>query len=552
MRYIKTRNNFLSEAKIKDVIYPRQAKAISEKWGEKYLEYEEVTPTENIKVGKWKLSDEDKNKALGAFFGCDMEEVYKEFKDIPEKFSEILLLSIDESLLVERNKVILKNLNIKSPTIDQIMVLGDSNFRKLAVAETVATEMVEKDENGRPVMIDGKISKIAKDAGDPVFTRNLVDVTTMMEDFNRIYQEHSFRSDFRSRSINSLRSLGLEDHNRDYKVDFEIFNRDIYLSITHNPRDILNMSISKFYSSCQHLYSGSYRQQLLGNVFDPNSIPAFLCFDTPIFWGDEVISNQLPLSRLVIRNIENFDVNGKTKLFLDRAYPDRMKEVFDDIVIKYSDNKPSIAYNETDTYIFTPDIDSTDSSEIKDPYMDRLGLNRMPMIGKNTKILYLNRLHDWSNIKISKDAKIKELIVETTDIPSDLTKVKMNIDWIKFKYLTIDTISNFSNINSKSIAFDKCKFSSSIFDDSSMNDIKKLQIVSCDVTGDINLSSFKNLEEVQFIYTFDSFEPIPKILEGTNIKKLVISGDLSNSVSKPLINSLRKRNIKVEIVGPVI
>jgi hypothetical protein len=44
----------------------------------------------------------------------------------------------------------------------------------------------------------------------------------------------------------------------EYELDFEIFNRDIYLSISHNPKDILNMSISKFYSSCQHLYSGSH------------------------------------------------------------------------------------------------------------------------------------------------------------------------------------------------------------------------------------------------------------------------------------------------------
>jgi ribosome-associated toxin RatA of RatAB toxin-antitoxin module len=56
-----------------------------------------------------------------------------------------------------------------------------------------------------------------------------------------------------------------DNANREYELDFEIFNRDIYLSISHNPKDILNMSISKFYSSCQHLYSGSHNSQLLGN-----------------------------------------------------------------------------------------------------------------------------------------------------------------------------------------------------------------------------------------------------------------------------------------------
>ena len=46
--------------------------------------------------------------------------------------------------------------------------------------------------------------------------------------------------------------------------------------------DILNMSVSRFYSSCQNLYSGGYRDQVIGNVFDPNSIPAFLLFDSSI------------------------------------------------------------------------------------------------------------------------------------------------------------------------------------------------------------------------------------------------------------------------------
>ena len=77
MKWIKSRKQYLNEAKIRDVIFPRQAKEVRSNWSEKFLDYEEVTPTTKIKQGKWKLSDEDKNRVLGKFFDCDMNEVYK-------------------------------------------------------------------------------------------------------------------------------------------------------------------------------------------------------------------------------------------------------------------------------------------------------------------------------------------------------------------------------------------------------------------------------------------------------------------------------------------
>jgi hypothetical protein len=327
----------------------------------------------------------------------------------------------------------------------------------------------------------------------------------------------------------------------------------MYLSINHNPKDILNMSISKFYASCQHLYSGGYREQVLGNVFDPNSIPAFLTFETPIYWNKEKISDQLPLSRMMIRNIETFDAQEESKIFFDRAYPDRMKEIFGEMVEKYSEMKQTADENSRITYIFTPDIDTED--KVRDPYMDRVSLKRKPYIGKNTKTLYLNRMHDWSNVKIAPDAKIKELIIETTDIPEDLTKVPLNPDWVKFKYLTINTLSNFDKIKTDSIAFDKCKLDTSVLDEMNKSNpnIKKLQIVSCDLTGELGFSQFENLEELHIVYTLDTIEELRDLTENLKIKKLVLSGDLiRDKEAKAQINQVRQRGIKVEIVGPVI
>jgi hypothetical protein len=555
MKYIKDREKFLNEAKLRDVIFQRQAKEVSRIWGEKFLDYEEVTATDKITQGKWKLSEEDKNKVLGRFFDADMQVVASIFSNLPDKFADVLADSINIELIRdEKFKVIAKDLNIKNPSIDQIVIIFDAIFRKISVSETMATEVIQKDENGRPVKDEaGNMIKTTKEKGALVFTNNLTNINSFVDDFNRCFPEDKVGVNFEERNIQRLRSAASLDENRDYKVDFKIFDKDVYLSITHNPKDILNMSISKFYASCQHLYSGGYREQVLGNVFDPNSIPAFLTFETPIYWDNEKISDQLPLSRMVIRNIETFDAQSEAKIFFDRAYPDRMKDVFGDIVERYSGMKETVEDRSSVTYIFTPDIDTED--KVRDPYMDRLRIERKPYIGVNTKTLYLNRMHDWSNVKIAPDAKIKELIIETTDIPEDLTKISLNPDWVKFKYLTINTLSNFDKIKTDSIAFDKCKLDTSVLDE--MNkvnpNIKKLQIVSCDLTGSLGFSQFENLEELHIVYTLDTIEELKDLTENLKIKKLVLSGDLiKDKESKIQVNQLRQRGIKIEIVGPVI
>ncbi len=553
MKWIKNREKFLSEAKLRDVIFSRQAKEVSRIWGEKYLDYEEVTPTDKIKQGKWKLSDEDKMRVLGKFFDTNMQRVYEVFSGLNDKFASVIAQSVNTDLLSEEShKVIMKDFNVKNPTVDQIVIIYDPVFRKISVSETNATEMIQKDENGRPVRDEeGNMIKIKKEKGDLIFTNNLVNINTFVDDFNRCFGEDTVRANFNDSNIGNLRSMAKIDENREYKVDFEIFNKDLYLSISHNPKDILNMSISKFYASCQHLYGGGYREQVLGNVFDPNSIPAFLTFETPIFWGNEKISDQLPLSRMVIRNIERFDDSAETKIFFDRAYPDRMKDIFGEIVEKYTEMKETA--DARNTYYFTPDIDVDD--RIRDPYMDRMRLERRPYIGKNTRTLYLSRMHDWSKTKVSPDAKIKELVVETTDLPENLTKIALNPDWIKFKYLTINTLTNFDKLKTDSIAFDKCQFNTKILDEiNSINpEIKKLQIVSCDISGELNLTGFKNLEELHFIYALDDLAQLKDLTENLKVKKLVLSGDLiKDKESKTYINSLKQRGMKVEIVGPVI
>ena len=52
MKWIKSRSRFVNEARIGDVINPEQARRVKEKWGAKFLDYDEVEPTDKIKQGK--------------------------------------------------------------------------------------------------------------------------------------------------------------------------------------------------------------------------------------------------------------------------------------------------------------------------------------------------------------------------------------------------------------------------------------------------------------------------------------------------------------------
>lgn len=568
MKWIKSRSRFVNEARIGDVINPEQARRVKEKWGAKFLDYDEVEPTDKIKQGKWKLSEEDKNKVLSAFFSSgsskvDISEVQKTFSTLPDKFAEIANLSLANiasisatSRGLERAKEVLQEFDIKNPSIDEMVAIFEPVFRKLS-NETGKEEMIQKDENGRPIMgEDNRPIKITKEIGEPVFEKNLINILSFVDSYNTYYPEHQVNSDlFEDRSLSNIINLAKEDINGEYKTSFKIFGRDIYLKISHNPKDILNMSISKFYTSCQHLYTGMYSKQVLGNVFDPNSIPAFLVFDTPIYNGDEIISEQLPLSRMVIRNMESFDGKGESKILFDRAYPDRMKDgnwgdVFGEIVTKYTGMESTEdTYNST--YVYTPDIAAQDEEDVPSPYMDQgKSLKQQRYIGVNTKKLYLSSASDWSSVKIAPNAKIKELIIENPDLPENLLDIKMELEWVKFKFIDIADLSGFSNMKSDSIAFDKCKVTNdSLREFCAGRPIKRLQITSCDI-DDLDLSGV-DVEELQLLYTVD--DSIKSALGDAKFNKLVVSGDLmANKENKEFLNGLKRSGIKIETTGLVL
>jgi hypothetical protein len=554
MRWIKNRNLFLKEdAKIRDLVLPRQAKEVTTKWGEEYLDFEEVIPTKKIKQGSWVLSEEDKNEVLSEFFGVRMKNVYETFKNLPDKFKEILKKSIDVNL-VSNSKFTktLENFNIDSPSVDEIYLLYENVFRKLTVSETNATEKLVRDSSGKPIMgEDGRPMKEAKEAGDPVFSNNLVNINAFITEFNRCYPDSNVNAyTFSSGDVYRIRNTAGEDMSGgEYTIDFEIFKNDLILQIEHKPSDILNISISKFFASCQHLYTGGYRDNVIGNVFDPNSIPAFLKFDVPIYWKGDKISNHLPISRTFIRSIEGLG-DSDSVIFFDSTYPDRLYSVAQKMITKYSGNERTD--RDIGSYLFTPDI--PEGKSVSNPYMDTLNIKVGKYIGKNTKRLILSPSSNWSNCVISDDAIIKELIIETIDIPKNLPSVKLDLDWVIFKGLKINNVDNF-NFTTKIYKFDKCILNSDILIQILEKNpgVDTLSFISSNL-NDIDFSKFEKLESLELVYSLKSTDKLESIIDSLpNLKKLKISGDLlSNSSNKSYINKIKKSGIKIETVGLVI
>ena len=562
MKWIKKRSQWVSEAKIGDVILPRQKEAVKRTWGEKFLDMEEVIPTEHIKQGDWELSEDDKFKVLDVLFGTDVKSAQDQYKDLPVKFIEMVNLSL--AYLAEtdvttgrvsddmkRAKEVLGELDLTDIGIDEMIALNYPILRKLS-NETGKAEMIQKDDAGRPVMgEDGRPIKIAKEIGEPIFEKNLINLESFRQEYNKYYDK--VERDFNSRPLQSIINVVKQDHNSDYRTSYKLFNKPVHLKISHNPKDILNMSISKFYQSCQHLYTGGYRTQVLGNVFDPNSIPAFLVVKTPIYNGDDLLSEQLPIARAMVRYLDGFSKTDTPAFFFDRTYPDRLREVMYEIITKYSGMVSTGTQRNTgpvSRYTYAPDLPAQSAKDIPSPYQDSLGIDQKTYVGVNTKRLSTS-MSGFKNMIISKQARVEELIVDSPDVPEALFDLPLKLNWIKFKFIDIKKMPKMEKFDCKSFAFDKCRFTNADLANvvAANPEMEKLQLTSCEV-DDLNLSGL-SVDELQLIYT--TTQPLAEVLGDVKVKKLVISGDLlSDKENKDFVIGLKKSGVKVETVGLVI
>ena len=561
MKYIKKRSQWVSEAKIGDVILPPQKAEVKKTWGEKFLDMEEVIPTEHIKQGDWELSEDDKFKVLDVLFGTDVKSAQDQYKDLPAKFIEIVQLSLaylaetdvtgrvsDE---MRRAKEVLGELDLSDIGIDEMIALNYPILRKLS-NETGKAEMIQKGDDGRPVMgEDGRPVKVAKEIGDPIFEKNFISLESFRQEYNKYYDK--VERDFNSRPLQAIINVVKQDNNSDYRTSYKLFNKPVHLKISHNPKDILNMSISKFYQSCQHLYTGGYKTQVLGNVFDPNSIPAFLVVKTPIYNGDDLLSEQLPIARAMVRYLDGFSKTDAPAFFFDRTYPDRLREVMYEIITKYSGMVSTGTQRNrgpVDKYVYAPDLPAQSAKDISAPYQDSLGIEQKTYIGVNTKRLSTS-MTGFKNMIISKQARVEELIVDSPDVPEALFALPLKLNWIKFKFIDIKRMPKMDKFDCKSFAFDKCRFTNADLANvvAANPEMEKLQLTSCEVE-DLNLSGLA-VDELQLIYT--TTQPLAEVLGDVKVKKLVISGDLlSDKENKDFVISLKKSGVKVETVGLVI
>ena len=253
----------------------------------------------------------------------------------------------------------------------------------------------------------------------------------------------------------------------------------------------------------------------------------------------------------MIRNIEDEEDNwdSETKLYFDRSYPDRMQDVFTEIVEKYTENRTINNYYES-TYLYTPDIDPSDS--LPEPYHDRFDETKFKYyIGKNAKALVISQNFDWSDYRIAPDTVVNEIVIETIEVPENLFDLKLDLKLLKFRYLEITSLEPFKRIKTSGVSFDNCKVASKVFDDMD-RDVKIIRLTSIDIDLP-DFKQFEKLEELSLVYTLDSFEQLKEVTEGLNLKKLVISGDLVTNQSKQYLTDIVKsKGTKIEIVGPSI
>ena len=150
----------------------------------------------------------------------------------------------------------------------------------------------------------------------------------------------------------------------------------LYLYITDKPDDKLRMSLSRYYDSCQNLYSGGdagtqYNKKLLSNVFDVNSKVAYLIYNTPF---KDNKGNEHPftsVARTIIR------VNDGGGIMFDRVYPPKMEDEFYKIIEDETGLKNVGQSGDVYHYSGSGDLPSPymDKYKLKNTNTDATGLN---------------------------------------------------------------------------------------------------------------------------------------------------------------------------------
>lgn len=564
MKYLLNNNKFRFNYKIdkvmealKDEISDPQKSVVYNVWGEKYLDYETISSTDLIEKGKFKLSKDDSTEIIDKVFNTETDWIIDHISKLPDSFKEDFKDSIDLDRIIGykrlesyKNK---DNIDLNNLRFYDIACFYQSIFRKISLSESKSDSYIVRDEKGKPVMDeDNNIIKKSKEPGEIIFTNNYTNASGFFDDWMKLKGE-LYPNIFKSYQLKNIYSIFL-DNDRIGNFDM-LGDHKMYLYISDNPKDILNMSISPFFTSCMELYKGGghgteYMRGLLSNVFDPNSVPAFIIIDTPYIDKDgKHLSDFTSLSRLIIRLIESEDEDEDDKLFFDKTYPDRMSNITESIIQDYTSNIESGNIN--DTYIFKPALDTCDFETLKEPYMDNLSVSTKKTININTTKVIIDS--DISEFNMNTDKKLKEIVIKTSKLPKNFFNVKLNVDHVKFQFMSLYSLDKFENITTDSYIFDKCKLTKFGWESIKDLNVKNLSFRSVEVEREDfpkEVLLNKGIEKLELIY---SFSILPNELLESNIKELKVSGDiLSDENNRRILKSLKSKGVKIEKVGLVL
>lgn len=552
----KSFNSFLEA--LRDEITPIQASAVERAYGKTrgYLDSEPAKKTDKIPNGKWKLTNNERDMVIGSFFDVDLQVC----KQLLNGLSDNFVNGVSQAV-IGKYKNIFSEFNLREPSLQQVHDMFENCFYQLNAKETEATKKMVRDHKGKPVFgEDNKPMFVDKAAGELVFTNNKTNINGFVDSWNKAFPKNTVSLAF-TEFLNRVRNIVHENKNI---VEFNIFaDKPMYLYITDKPSDILNMSVTNFYTSCQDLYSGSHREQLLMNVFEKNSKPAFLILDEPFYVSGnkakhsdyrrlkgKKLSDFTAVSRRMIRYIEETEM-----LYFDRAYPDRMEETFDEILDRYVDVErhtglPRVKYKQ----IF--DIDNN----MEDAYHDRLNVDRRRIYGKNSKKIEVSDLLDIianNKYDVVVDNNISKVTCSWNHFykMDELRHLLNNEEMLKNIMLHFPHLSHFEYADydfdnqemgeiisfNGNLSLRRCVINLDYFNSDEAALIKNLSLISCTDSSKLELSGFTNLESLEILNMYsklpDNFFGCIKFLKSLKTLKITDTVKLTEDQINLLKNS---------------
>lgn len=301
-----------------------------------------------IPDAKIRLSTENKNRALQSLFNVDVNKLetkmapFKEWADDNAQFLEEFKASLVDAKY---------DINILNPWITDIYLLSKNVLYNISVKMSLQNNELTLSKNQK------------------------VNFNKWFESYKR-FRGLTINNPFLDAAFNNVNSIVSDTEGFDINLFTE---QPMYLYVTGNPEDVLNMSIgySNFMTgSCQNIMVlGAFNQRALSNVFEEDTKIAFLILDTPFV---DVYGHQhafTAMSRMALR--VGLNKYGYKKIELTRTYPDRIQHILEDILIEngygVAGRRPKLGVNDPNIrLVYTPSIPGVENLLPK-PYIDWLG-----------------------------------------------------------------------------------------------------------------------------------------------------------------------------------